>query len=390
MLYRRASQVRLGSEQLESRLTPAGSVAVAVTGSNIKITGDDLENDISVYVNNTPAKSTLHIVGNNGTTVTFNKPLPAGDDVGNLLIDLKKANISVANDSRGTAGVDRVQIYKISVGSLTIKGKNGGVVNADGVLARRTVIDFHVGNGISAVDPNKGPLGSDIRVLNSIVGFDGSQRPPAQKGMAILTKDSKDHVEVRYTVVSGNLVIKTQGEQDDIGLFGVFNFFDQGNYGTQNLIVDAGTGDDFLAASGNDIIKGTNIKMGDGNDKVVIGRFENWESNLFRGNVSIDLGKGDDVLGIGHTSNPDSEITNFRSKLTVKGGVGDDKLIIGNQVTGSTFNHSIDGGPQVTGDTLEVLSPLDPNDSIFKNLETRGAFVEANLTALVNEVGTKF
>jgi hypothetical protein len=389
MLYRRASQVRLGSEQLESRLTPAGSVAVAVTGSNIKITGDDSENDISIYVDNSPAQSTLHIVGNNGTAVTFNKPLPAGDDLGSLFIDLKKANISVANDPRGTAGVDRVEMHYISLGNLTIKGKNGGVVNADHVISMKTLIDFHVGNGISVIDHNKGPLGSDIRLVNGVMGF--GSHPPFQRGVTILTKDCQDHVEVRFTALVGNLTIKTQGEKDDIGLLGVFNFYDQGNLGAQNLIVDAGTGDDFLAASGNDIIQNTNIRMGDGNDKVVIGRFETWERNLFRGNVSIDLGKGDDILGIGHTSNPDTEITNFRSKLTVKGGDGDDKLILGYQLTGSTFNHSIDGGPQVAGDTLEVLTPpLDPNDPLFKNWETRGAFVEANLTALVNAVGAKF
>jgi hypothetical protein len=391
MMNRRASQARLRCELLESRLTPAGTVVVDVTGNNVKITGDDQENDIAVYVDNNPVANTLHIVGA-GTGVTINKPLPLGNEVGRLTIDLKKAIASNPDDPRGLAGVDRVQVHDIFLaGDLLIKGKNGGVVTLNNVGARKTTVDFHVGNGISVVDPNKGPLGSDIRILNSDLGFDGSHSPPSQKGVTVLTKDCQDHVEVRTTVVQGNMTIKTGGEKDEIGLFGVYNFFGTGNFGALGFTVDAGTGDDFLAVAGIDVIKGTNIRMGDGNDKVVIGRFEGYAGSLFRGNVSIDLGKGNDVVGLGHTLNQDSARTQFLGKLTVRAGAGDDKLMIGQQVTLSAIKHSIDGGPQVAGDTLEVLNPpLDPNDPIFKNWETRGGFVTANLIALVGEEGARF
>ncbi|HEX3147725.1 MAG TPA: hypothetical protein VHR66_06550 [Gemmataceae bacterium] len=392
MLNRRASTARLRCEPLEGRLTPAGTVVVDVTGSSVKITGDDQENDISVFVDNNPTANTLHIVGNNGTGVTINDPLPAGDAVGKLTIDLKKAAISTVQDPRGTEGVDTVNVHDIFLGgNLLIKGKNGGVVTVNNVYGLKATIDFHAGNGISTVDQTKGPLGSNIKILNSNLGFDGRQSPPKQLGVTVLTKDCKDHVEVRATTVQGSLTIRTKGENDDIGLFGVYNFFGTSNFGITGLNIDAGTGDDFFAASGIDVIKGTNIKMGDGNDKVLIGRFEGFGSNLFRSNVSIDLGKGDDVIGIGHTSNPDNLGTSFGAKLTVKGGIGDDKLMIGNQVTLSAAKHSIDGGPQTTADALEVLTPpFDPNDKIFKNWETRGGFVAANLSALVADEGTRF
>ncbi len=392
MHCRRAPLTRLKVEQLESRLTPAGTVVVDVHGSNIKITGDDQENDISIFVDNSPAANTLHIVGNNGTGVAINDPLPAGDAVGKLTIDLKKAGISDPNDVRGASGVDRVQIHDIFLsGDLLIKGKNGGVVNMDAIYALKTTIDFHVGNGISAVDANKGPLGSDIRIRNSNLGFDGSHSPPKQKGVTVLTKDCQDHVEVRSTTIQGNLTVKTKGERDEIGLFGVYNFFGSGNFGVQSLNIDAGAGDDFLAASGIDVIRTTNIRMGDGNDKVMIGRFEGFGANLLRGRVSINLGKGDDVVGLGHSSNPDGLNTSIQSKLTIRAGAGDDKLMIGQQVVLAQLKHSIDGGPQVSGDTLEVLSPpFDPNDKMFKNWESRGGFVAANLISLVGEVGNHF
>jgi hypothetical protein len=393
MSHRHVFRARLGCEQLESRRTPAGSVVVAVSGGNLKITGDDAENDISIYVDSNPAANTLHIVGNNGTGVVIDGTLPAGGSVGRVTIDMKKANISAANDPRGLLGVDSVQVHDIFLaGDLAIKGGNGGVVSLNNVFAVKTTIDFHAGNGISAVDQTKGPLGSDIRVLNSNLGFDGSHSPSSQKGVTILTKDCKDHVEVRATDVQGKLTIKTKGENDDIGLFGVYDFFGSGVFGLTGLNVDAGTGDDFFAASGIDVLKSANIKMGDGNDQLVIGRFQGYGANLFRGNVTIDAGKGDDVIGVGHTSNPDSLATTIAGKLTVRAGDGDDKLILGYQVNPlAALKHSIDGGNQVTGDTLEVLNPpFDPNDPIFKNWEARGGFVASDLSALVTEVGNRF
>ena len=70
----------------------------------------------------------------------------------------------------------------------------------------------------------------------------------------IATKDCRDHVEVRNTRVFGNLKITTKGSIDHIGLFGIANFFASGNFGSQNLAIDSGAGDDIIAAWGIDVI----------------------------------------------------------------------------------------------------------------------------------------
>lgn len=370
----------------------SGAVLVTVTGKNLKITGDDLENNISIFGD---ATGILHIQGNNGTAVTIkdNKSLPPSTDVGSITADFKKAITGgVVNDPRGpdgTLGVDTISIKNVfSAGPLSIKGSNGGVVTlggpggTDGVVVQKsTTINFSKGNGISAVVGGV-PLGSQVNTENCDLGFDGSHSPPSVKGVTIATKDNKDHVELRKTNVHGNLSITTKGDNDDIGLVGVFGFFGTGVFDLKGLKIDSGAGDDFVALTAVDVGKTTSIKTGDGNDTVLAGRFDIGVANVFRGAVTIDTGKGNDTIAAGHNSNPDGNRTTFQSKITVKAGANDDKLILGDQITPPTVKPSIDGGAD--NDTLEVLNPpFDPNDtSIFKNWETRGGFIAADLIAL--------
>lgn len=392
-------RARLQFEQLEGRLPLAGNVIVQVTGANLKITGDDFENNIAIFGD---ANHVLHIQGiGTGVTIKDNKPLPASDSVGSITADFKKALTSgIVNDPRGpdgTLGVDTISIKNVfSSGPLSIKGSNGGVVTlggpagSDGVVVQKsTTINFSKGNGISSV-VNNVPLGSQVNIENCDLGFDGSHSPPSVKGCTIATKDNKDHVELRTTNIHGNLTITTKGDNDEIGLIGVFGFFSTGVFDLKGLKIDSGAGDDIVALTAVDVGKTTSIKTGDGNDKVIAGRFDIGGANVFRGAVTIDTGKGNDIIGAGHTSNPDGLRTTFLGKITLKAGSEDDKLMLGQQLVVPLIKHSIDGG--ANNDTLEVLNPpFDPNDtSIFKNWETRGGFVAANLLALAQEANSRF
>lgn len=357
----------------------AGAVLVDVTGGNVKITGDDQENDIAVFVD----QNVLHIESGPNATAINIKPgdvLPAGDAIGKITIDMKKALIPVGNppDPRGALGVDTVRIHDIDVGNaLSITGKNGGVVEFDSVIARKTTINFSAGNGLR--DATNGCL---VDIDQSDLGFNGGPSSHLPGGVTIATKDCRDHVLIANTSLQGNVSIKTNGDNDDIGLFNLqgFGFFSIGN-----LTIDSGKGDDLVAASGVDVNGKTSIKLGDGVDQLLIGGAD---INSFEGTVSVDAGKGNDTIGVGNTVNAGGNTTTFGSKITLKAGTEDDKLMIGFLVNVQDLKHSIDGGKQTNADTLE--STIDPNLPIFKNWENRGGFVQQNLVDLQDEAINRF
>lgn len=397
--HKSARRLGLQIEQLESRFAMAGGFVTVdvVSGSNLKITGDDQENHIAIFVDNVPEANTLHIEGRNGTTVVVKDgdTLPDGNLVGKIDIDLKKALSAVADDrgAIGTQGVDTVEINNLDIASsMLIKGKNGGVVHIEDVFARKTTIDFDLGNGVRE-KVNDIELGSLVEIFDSILGNKGGPSSPFPGGVFIYTKDCRDHVEVRDTnpfdmdtAIEGTVTIKTKGAIDEIGLFDVqvhSNFFNSEN--RKLFSIDSGKGDDLIAAQGLTVNGKTKIVMSDGIDHLFVGGV----GNLFVGTVSIDTGKQNDTIGVGlAASAPPLTSATFNSKITLKAGNEDDRLMIGHEIEFGAAKHLIDGGKHI--DTLETTIPA--TDEIFKNWEPKAgvAFSAANFNLLEVEVNDKF
>ena len=137
---RSKSTVRLGVESLESRLTPAGNVTAIFDPetSTITITGDALDNTVSVYIDSQNFSPGVTTVWGNDleTTINGSSSVVFWDLRSKIVFDGGGGNdvLSITNDSywsgdvdfQGGDGDDVLWIGRVgSLGNLTIDGGRG-------------------------------------------------------------------------------------------------------------------------------------------------------------------------------------------------------------------------------------------------------------------------
>lgn len=341
-------RIPLQFEQLEGRLPLAGNVAVAVSGADLKITGDDLENAISITLdepNNRWIVTGVNDAAGTDTTVNggaaFNATIPA-TGFRNVTIDMKKANTPAGN-ARGLLGADSVEMIDLGMsGALTIKGKNGGIIALDDLdVVGKTTITF--GNGLRAAS-----LGSKVQIKDSTLGPALTQGGKG-KDLAITTGINNDDVLITDTSIGGNVTISTKDGNNTVAFLGtrsdpVPDAFESSTTVGGSVTVTTGSGNDAVGFLGAVINKNLKIGTGKGND------FAGAADMAVRGTTSVTSTDGDDIAAIGLRDVngdplPPGGLGNVLiGNVTVSTGGGNDLVAAHDTTFGATVNNKTVGG----------------------------------------------
>ena len=290
-------------ETLESRLPLAGEVLVKDTGGTLKLTGDDLANDITITQDATISGKFV-IVGNAGTTFKLNgvvavSPVTVEGILKDITIDLKKGDDTV-----------------------TLVGD--GVLVADNTTARNVTINTRQGK--DTIEVNGAKITGNLTIDAASGDLAGEN----------------DTVFMRSIDVAKNVTVKTGKGADDVDL--LISAVVKGN-----LTVDTGAGDvdgdnDDINLEDINVTKNVTVKTGKGNDDAELSGL--LVSGVVTGKVTIDTGAGND----------DAIINNFdiAQTLSIKTGAGFDNVDLGSgQVSG---NATISTGAEE--DTVEIVTQL--------------------------------
>jgi hypothetical protein len=103
MSFFKSTGRRPGIEALEAKQLLAGDVLVSVVGGNLIVTGDEMDNEISIQSGAEPGQYIVH--GRQDTNVTLSKDCPAGSEHGQEDQDTDAENVVVVNGVRRGARI---------------------------------------------------------------------------------------------------------------------------------------------------------------------------------------------------------------------------------------------------------------------------------------------
>ena len=103
MSFFKSTGRRPGIEALEAKQLLAGDVLVSVVGGNLIVTGDEMDNEISIQSGAEPGQYVVH--GRQDTNVTLSKDCPAGSEHGQEDDDTDAENVVVVNGVRRGARI---------------------------------------------------------------------------------------------------------------------------------------------------------------------------------------------------------------------------------------------------------------------------------------------
>jgi hypothetical protein len=290
-------------EPLEARQMLAGDVLVAVSGGNLIVSGDDLDNQVAIHSAAEPGQ--YLVVGLNGT------------------------HVSLA-DGDGTPPSDRG-------GEAAVAPENGVIVNGVHRGAR-----IRMGDGDDLVAVNNAHFHSDVSI-NTGAGGDTvivGTLPPNSDGHPVLegdtgegtSEDPSTQPDVRVGI-RGSLHIRTGADGDTVRV-------DNANIG-RNLALATGEGEDHVGLghrpASNPDEPGAGIPGAVGKE----GEDPNATLHV-RGRVRVALGAGNDELGMNHV---------HARAIAATGGVGDDHIAANGTASRSLF---ISGGRGEGIDTVNV------------------------------------
>ena len=309
-MSRRNRKFAFAPEALENRIVMAGDVAGVVNNDNLKLTGDDLGNEILVQQVNA---TQFRVTGLNGTTIN-----------GQAVQDFNFNGNSL--DIRLNGGNDLLEIDDF----------NGADLNVD-----KLSIDLGEGNDIADLD--------DFNV-------NGTNTTNIKLGAG--NQNERDVLILQDANFGGNSKIQTGGGDDGVVL-------DDTNI-AGNLEIDTAAGDDIVEISD---LKAENlkVKLGDGTiDRLDVFRCE------FANKMSVDGGNGDDAVHMDKvkaveftvdfrqgSSDLQVEDTDVSGRLQAKGGDGNNAVGM-NDVT--AIEARLDYGKGKTN--IDVLGIGTPTFSI--------------------------
>lgn len=378
---------RLMAEPLESRLALAGNVLAAVSGSNLNITGDDLDNSIIItQLNDTQVRilgvGTTTIGGAAFQDVTFNggnlhlRMRGAADvvQVGDFIRDINFRYVSVD----GGAGADTVAFNRVNVtdgGSAYITLGSYSEVDADSFTAINSnfsgYLSLQTGGGGDTVNLGDGGnlvgirslyldtgAGSD-NVTTNFINLTGGNTSTFRLGGS---EFEFDQLTMTNTSSQGYLNLYTGGGGDIITLNGLSV--------QSSLNLDAGSGDDSIQSNTSLFTAGNAyFNLGDGgNDMDIIGVFQ------VNGNLTVYGQNLVDTVTINATSTIQGD-ANFYL------GGGDNRLEIdGSFDLGDDFYASFyNGNDTLTADGLDadrfdVNLGSGTNNVTLSNLDLTSSF----------------
>lgn len=362
--YRQTSTKPAAAVQsLELRALPAGTVLVAFANNVAKITGDNLDNDVTVNV----TASGISVTGNNGTQIKVGATIhPAGESV--ALPPPSPANAAVGFDIKLAGGTD----------TLT--------VNVDAALGARNLSKLKVdsGDGDDSVTISIG-AGTTLNFSDAIsivtgkgvddflANIDGSVT--AAKAMTVNTGAGQGEATL---AVNGSLTVNaattfTLGDDQDVLTLrgdGVVSF-------NGALTINAGKSADEVTvhiSEGMTVTGLASITTADGDDQILL---THSQSTLdFQGGLTIDAGAGNDEVSI---SGSEGTLHVAGKDLIIKSGAGDDDVTLDEKlaidtslkittdkgtdlVTLVTGTGTATGSPDAVANTIQKDVTIDTGD----------------------------
>lgn len=288
-MQRRHRKFQFTAEPLEERRVMDGAVAVALAGNTLKITGDDLGNNVVVKMNgaNLRIEGTLTNVTFNGNTAAFQEiagldftklqlkfNLKGGDDI--LAVGDNLAQITAKSLSIDTGvGSDAVGLNTLAIiGNAKVKTfKSAGENELDQVLL----------SGVST-------FGRDLRIgtgggNDAVLMVNGGQTTVGKR----LTADvgaGADFVAFNvYNCTNATVRLGDGGNQ----------FFSITGNVTQKLDVRGGKGSETMTANTGGTYNKISVNLGDGDDTATADGFT-------VADIRVNMGKGNDTA-IGNALN---------------------------------------------------------------------------------------
>ena len=344
-------------QQLEPRALPTGIVTAAVSGQNVTITGDKLDNSILIEVR----ADGVFLTGLAGETAETNTALKFGGQP-----------VAVGTPVQLTTTP--------SLKNLTIQMRDGN----DNVR-------IEVGDPLA--DPQTDPL--------LAVAITGRVRINLGKG------DDHGVLLVNHATlnITGNLEGDLEAGNDCLVIGPAVAFDDSSNEIPDPLPIQVGgqaillgrLGNDAITLVGAEVRKAVTIKGDDGADSIVFG------SATLHGNLSIEGNKGNDILLLGLTSvagttsirgdaGADQVIiaqVTASKNVVVNLGNGDDQLAVSSlTVNVETIRVTFDGGAGT--DSLASVEDITDPPTKLKSIENAAADIDAeaiivSLESLTNE-----
>lgn len=278
-------------ESLERRITMAGDVSAALSGQDLIIAGDALDNEIRVVQN---AAGNVTVAGVNGTTingrpsVVFTNPnlikaeIRMGD--GNDVVTIRGTpGVTVSNDVNIElgAGNDTLRVSHTRVGaSLAVKGEQGvDRVNASFLAVGH---DINVDSGLDA---------SNVSIADSSVGG----------AVKIVGEAAVDAVSLARLSIGAEASVETKGGNDRVTVANVVarSFSATTDEGADVVrLTDVSTLEDVDVSTGlgNDAVELTRVSAGQsvlvhtdgGNDKVTATDVAAAIDAIFTGGDGVD------------------------------------------------------------------------------------------------------
>lgn len=322
--------------------TTSGVDGVTVSGGTLNVTGafkvsTGAQNDSVVFSAAMTVSGDLNIdTGTGADVVTVGLTSTANNLLGSLTINTGTGADEVGISTTLGATTRIVGLTTINTGN----GSDSVSITASGALT--FVKDVTISTGLND-DRVRIEAKSGLIRMNGHETVDlGGQNDCFLQGTtaslnAILNPAAPPIAAVVFQV-SGNLSISGGNGIDTIGLAGVQVGKDRPTptaaFPASTTTIDAGAGDDVIETA-QDIVRDLKIMGGDGNDTV------GCHSLTIRGTTNIDLGAGGDRIVIGGNSS-------LSDNVTVLGGTGNDKLAIGIAVTLATDKKiAVNGGTGV-------------------------------------------
>jgi large repetitive protein len=356
---------RLGVEGLEARWTPA-NISAGLTGGHLSVTADMSNAFESITVVPGAAPGSVRIMGDPGTLVNDSQDWVVFKNVSSLRINLK-------------GGDDAVAIFGVRLpGNLTFLGGDGA--NRIGVAAAQIGGNLSIVNGSNSAAMRLVTIDGDVAVTGTTTITSGGTAPTnvnvntnvtLGRGLTINNGSGDDVVGLDFSVTVGGPVTVNQGGgfnylelinasvagpvsvtgggfDDRVYLIDATvlgsvsanlgngnNFFTidpffgaTNNYTTQitgRLNVNTGSGSDAIAIGGGAHVRvggAVSVRSGSGDDVVSV------DDTEFAAAVAIDLGNGNNVLGIEQILTANAGTT-FGSRFSARGGAGEDSFLIG-------------------------------------------------------------
>ena len=281
-MQRRNRPFRLSAEPLEARRVMDGTVNVALSGNNVKLTGDDLGNNVVVSQVNGKLRieGTLTNITLNGNTAAFQEisgldfsklqmkfDMKGGDDIIGVGSDQTQLTMKSLSISSG-AGSDSIGLTTLAVSGnvnvKTFKSANENELDQVLVLGVNTFGgDFKVRTG-GGNDQFLGAVGGALTVGKRISIDAGA-------GDDVVTLNA-------YTCTNASIRLGEGTNQ--------FNSFN-GNV-TQKLDVRSGKGTDTVTANTGGTYNKISINLGDGDDTATADGFT-------VADIRVNMGKGNDT-----------------------------------------------------------------------------------------------